>query len=190
MFITGPAVIKSVTAEEVTAEELGGAMTHNSRSGVAHFAAEDEQDCINQIRYLLSFLPSNNLEEAPIVDTGDDPDRQEDFLNTIIPDNPNAPYDMKEVIKGIVDNGEFYEVHKYFATNIITCFARFDGRTVGIIANQPAVMAGCLDVDASDKSARFIRFCDAFNIPLVNLVDVPGFLPGVDQERENALCIQ
>ena len=182
MFITGPAVIKSVTAEEVTAEELGGAMTHNSRSGVAHFAAEDEQDCINQIRYLLSFLPSNNLEEAPIVDTGDDPDRQEDFLNTIIPDNPNAPYDMKEVIKGIVDNGEFYEVHKYFATNIITCFARFDGRTVGIIANQPAVMAGCLDVDASDKSARFIRFCDAFNIPLVNLVDVPGFLPGVDQE--------
>ncbi len=182
MFITGPAVIKSVTAEEVTAEELGGAMTHNSRSGVAHFAAEDEDDCINQIRYLLSFLPSNNLEDPPMVDTGDDPDRQEDFLNTIIPDNPNAPYDMKEVIKGIVDNGEFYEVHKYFATNIITCFARFDGRTVGIIANQPAVMAGCLDVDASDKSARFIRFCDAFNIPLVNIVDVPGFLPGVDQE--------
>ncbi|MBQ7705334.1 MAG: methylmalonyl-CoA carboxyltransferase [Selenomonadaceae bacterium] len=182
MFITGPAVIKSVTAEEVTAEELGGAMTHNSRSGVAHFAAENEEDCINQIRYLLSFLPSNNLEDAPIVDTGDDPDRQEDFLNTIIPDNPNAPYDMKEVIKGIVDNGEFYEVHKYFATNIITCFARFGGRTVGIIANQPAVMAGCLDVDASDKSARFIRFCDAFNIPLVNIVDVPGFLPGVDQE--------
>jgi methylmalonyl-CoA decarboxylase alpha subunit len=182
MFITGPAVIKSVTAEEVTAEELGGAMTHNSRSGVAHFAAEDEDDCINQIRYLLSFLPSNNLEDAPIVETEDDPDRQEEYLNTIIPDNPNAPYDMKEVIKGIVDNGEFYEVHKYFATNIITCFARFDGRTVGIIANQPAVMAGCLDVDASDKSARFIRFCDAFNIPLVNLVDVPGFLPGVDQE--------
>ena len=182
MFITGPAVIKSVTAEEVTAEELGGAMTHNSRSGVAHFAAENEEDCINQIRYLLSFLPSNNLEDPPIVETDDDFDRQEDFLNTIVPDNPNAPYDMKEVIKGIVDNGEFYEVHKYFATNIITCFARFGGRSVGIIANQPAVMAGCLDVDASDKSARFIRFCDAFNIPLVNLVDVPGFLPGVDQE--------
>ena len=182
MFITGPAVIKSVTAEEVTAEELGGAMTHNSRSGVAHFAAENEEDCINQIRYLLSFLPSNNLEDPPIVDTGDDPDRQEDFLNEIIPDNPNAPYDMKEVIRGIVDNGEFYEVHEHFATNIITCFARFDGRSVGIIANQPAVMAGCLDVNASDKSARFIRFCDAFNIPLVNLVDVPGFLPGVDQE--------
>lgn len=182
MFITGPAVIKSVTAEEVTAEELGGAMTHNSRSGVAHFAAENEEDCINQIRYLLSFLPSNNLEDPPIVETGDDPDRQEEFLNTIIPNNPNAPYDMKEVIRGIVDNGEFYEVHEHFATNIITCFARFDGRSVGIIANQPAVMAGCLDVNASDKSARFIRFCDAFNIPLVNLVDVPGFLPGVDQE--------
>ncbi len=182
MFITGPAVIKSVTAEEVTAEELGGAMTHNSRSGVAHFAAENEQDCIDQIRYLLSFLPSNNLEDPPIVKTDDDPDRMEDSLNEIIPDNPNAPYDMKDVIRAIVDNGEFYEVHQYFATNIITCFARFDGRTVGIIANQPAVMAGCLDVDASDKSARFIRFCDAFNIPLVNLVDVPGFLPGVDQE--------
>ena len=182
MFITGPAVIKSVTAEEVTAEELGGAMTHNSRSGVAHFAAENEEDCIKQIRYLLSFLPSNNLEDPPIVETGDDPDRQEESLNTLIPDNPNAPYDMKDVIRGIVDNGEFYEVHEHFATNIITCFARFDGRSVGIIANQPAVMAGCLDVNASDKSARFIRFCDAFNIPLVNLVDVPGFLPGVDQE--------
>ena len=182
MFITGPAVIKSVTAEEVTAEELGGAMTHNTRSGVAHFAAEDEQDCIDQIRYLLSFLPSNNLEDPPIVKKGDDPDRMEESLNTLIPDNPNAPYDMKDVISAIVDDGEFYEVHKYFATNIITCFARFDGRTVGIIANQPAVMAGCLDVDASDKSSRFIRFCDAFNIPLVNLVDVPGFLPGVDQE--------
>ena len=182
MFITGPAVIKSVTAEEVTAEELGGAMTHNTRSGVAHFAAENEEDCIKQIRYLLSFLPSNNMEDAPIVETDDDPDRQEDSLNTVVPDNPNAPYDMKDVIRAIVDNGEFYEVHEHFATNIITCFARFDGRSVGIIANQPAVMAGCLDVDASDKSARFIRFCDAFNLPLVNLVDVPGFLPGVDQE--------
>ena len=182
MFITGPAVIKSVTAEEVTAEELGGAMTHNTRSGVAHFAAVDEKDCIEQIRYLLSFLPSNNLEDAPIVFNEDDPDRQDEELNTIIPDNPNAPYDMKDVIRMIVDNGEFYEVHQHFATNIITCFARFGGRSVGIIANQPAVMAGCLDVDASDKSARFIRFCDAFNIPLVNLVDVPGFLPGVDQE--------
>ena len=183
MFITGPAVIKSVTAEEVTAEALGGAMTHNSVSGVAHFAAENEDDCIQQIRYLLSFLPSNNMDDAPIVETGDDPSRMDESLNTVIPDNPNAPYNMKDVIRSIVDNGEFYEVHQYFATNIITCFARFDGRSVGIIANQPNVMAGCLDVNASDKSARFIRFCDAFNIPLVNLVDVPGFLPGVDQEH-------
>ncbi len=182
MFITGPAVIKSVTAEEVTAEELGGAMTHNTRSGVAHFAAENEEDCIKQIRYLLSFLPSNNMEDAPIVETDDDPNRMDESLNEVIPDNPNAPYDMKDIIRSIVDDGEFYEVHEHFATNIITCFARFDGRSVGIIANQPAVMAGCLDVNASDKSARFIRFCDAFNIPLVNLVDVPGFLPGVDQE--------
>ena len=182
MFITGPAVIKSVTAEEVTAEELGGAMTHNSRSGVAHFAAENDEDCIEQIRYLLSFLPSNNMEETPRVETGDDPNRQDESLNTVVPDNPNAPYDMKDVIRSLVDNGEFYEVHQHFATNIICCFARFDGRTVGIIANEPNVMAGCLDVDASNKSSRFIRFCDAFNIPLVNLVDVPGFLPGVDQE--------
>lgn len=187
MFITGPAVIKSVTAEEVTAEQLGGAMTHNTRSGVAHFAAENEEDCIKQIRYLLSFLPSNNMEDAPIVETGDDPDRQDESLNTIIPDNPNMPYDMKDVIRSLVDNGEFYEVHEHFATNIICCFARFDGRSVGIIANQPNVMAGCLDVDASDKAARFIRFCDAFNIPLVNLVDVPGFLPGVDQEHNGII---
>ena len=182
MFITGPQVIKSVTAEEVTAEALGGAMTHNSTSGVAHFAAENDEDCMNQVRYLLGFLPANNLEEAPIVDTGDDPNRMDPALNTLLPDNPNQPYDMKDVIKSIVDKGEFYEVHQYYARNILTCFARFDGQTVGIIANQPSVMAGCLDVNASDKSARFIRFCDAFNIPLVNLVDVPGFLPGTDQE--------
>lgn len=187
MFITGPAVIKSVTAEEVTAEALGGAMTHNTRSGVAHFAAEDEDDCIKQIRYLLSFLPSNNMEDAPMVETGDDPDRQDESLNSVIPDNPNMPYDMKDVIRSLVDNGEFYEVQEFFATNIICCFARFDGRSVGIIANQPKVMAGCLDVDASDKSARFIRFCDAFNIPLVNLVDVPGFLPGVNQEHNGII---
>lgn len=187
MFITGPAVIKSVTAEEVTAEALGGAMTHNTKSGVAHFAADNEDDCIKQIRYLLSFLPSNNMEDAPIVETGDDPDRQDESLNTVVPDNPNAPYDMKDVIRSIVDNGEFYEVHEHFATNIICCFARFDGRSVGIIANQPNVMAGCLDVDASSKAARFIRFCDAFNIPLVNLVDVPGFLPGVDQEHNGII---
>ncbi|WP_196593953.1 methylmalonyl-CoA decarboxylase subunit alpha [Pectinatus sottacetonis] len=182
MFITGPAVIKSVTAEEVTAEQLGGAMTHNSTSGVAHFAAENEEDCINQIRYLLSFLPSNNMDDAPIVDTGDDPSRMDETLDTVIPDNPNMPYDMKDVIRSLVDNGEFYESQQHYAKNIITCFARFDGRSVGIIANQPNVMAGCLDINASDKSARFIRFCDAFNIPIVNLVDVPGFLPGTDQE--------
>lgn len=183
MFITGPAVIKSVTYEEVTAEALGGAVTHNSKSGVAHFVASDEKNCLEQIRYLLSFLPSNNMEETPIVATDDDPDRMDPELNTVVPDNPNAPYDMKEVIRMLVDDGKFYEVHQHFATNIICCFARFDGRTVGIIANQPKVMGGCLDIDASDKSARFIRFCDAYNIPLVNLVDVPGFLPGVGQEH-------
>lgn len=182
MFITGPQVIKSVTAEEVTSEALGGAMTHNTVSGVAHFATESEDDCLQQIRYLLSFLPSNNLEEAPVYETGDDANRMDEGLNSLLPDNSNMPYDMKDVIKAIVDNGEFYEVQPHFAQNILTCYARFDGQTVGIIANQPKVMAGCLDINASDKSARFIRCCDAFNIPLVNLVDVPGFLPGTDQE--------
>jgi methylmalonyl-CoA decarboxylase alpha subunit len=182
MFITGPQVIKSVTGEEVTAETLGGAMTHNTTSGVAHFAAENDNDCIEQIRYLLSFLPSNNLEGSPVIANTDDVNRMDESLNTLLPDNPNQPYNMKDIITSVVDNGEFYEVQPYFAQNIITCFARFDGQSVGIIANQPSVMAGCLDVDASDKSARFIRFCDAFNIPLLNLVDVPGFLPGVSQE--------
>jgi len=182
MFITGPAVVKSVTGEEVTQEALGGAMPHNAKSGVAHFAAENDEDCLTQIRYLLSFLPSNNMESAPVVETGDDPMRTDDALNTLLPDNANQAYDMYDVIKSIVDNGEYYESQKYFATNIITCFARMDGATVGIIANQPKVMAGCLDINASDKSARFIRFCDAFNIPLLNLVDVPGFLPGTNQE--------
>ena len=182
MFITGPQVIKSVTAEEVTSEALGGAMTHNSVSGVAHFATENDEDCMAKVRLLLGFLPSNNMEEAPIVDTGDSPDRMDEGLKAIMPDNPNMPYSMKEVIRMIVDREEFLEVQEHYAQNIITGFARFDGSTVGIIANQPAVMAGCLDVNASDKSARFIRFCDAFNIPIVNLVDVPGFLPGTDQE--------
>jgi len=182
MFITGPQVIKSVTGEEVTAETLGGAMTHNTTSGVAHFVAEDDNDCIEQIRYLMSFLPSNNLEGSPVMTCTDDINRIDESLNTLLPDNPNQPYNMKDIITSIADNGEFYEVQPYFAQNIITCFARFDGQSVGIIANQPSVMAGCLDVDASDKSARFIRFCDAFNIPLLNLVDVPGFLPGVSQE--------
>jgi methylmalonyl-CoA decarboxylase alpha subunit len=182
MFITGPQVIKAVTAEEVTAEALGGAMTHNTVSGVAHFADENDEHCMQQVRYLLSFLPSNNLDEVPFVPTGDDPDRMDPALNTVVPDDPSLPYNMKDVIRMIVDKGEFYESLEHYAKNIITCFARFDGQTVGIIANQPAVMAGCLDVNASDKAARFIRFCDAFNIPLVNLVDVPGFLPGTDQE--------
>lgn len=182
MFITGPEVVKSVTGEEVTQEALGGAMTHNSTSGVAHFAAENDEDCLKQIRYLLSFLPSNNMEPAPIMETGDDPMRTAPELNNLLPDNSNQAYDMKDVIAAIVDNGEFYENQQYFAQNIITCFARMDGQTVGIIANQPKVMAGCLDFNASDKAARFIRFCDAFNIAILNLVDVPGFLPGVNQE--------
>jgi methylmalonyl-CoA decarboxylase alpha subunit len=182
MFITGPQVIKSVTGEEVTAETLGGAMTHNTTSGVAHFVAENDNDCLEQIRYLMSFLPSNNLEGSPVAGCTDDINRMDESLNTLLPDNPNQPYNMKDVITSIADNGEFYEVQPYFAQNMITGFARFDGQSVGIIANQPSVMAGCLDVDASDKSARFIRFCDAFNIPLLNLVDVPGFLPGVSQE--------
>ncbi|MBP2650460.1 MAG: pccB [Firmicutes bacterium] len=182
MFITGPQVIKSVTAEEVTAEALGGAMTHNATSGVAHFAADSDEDCMEQVRYLLSFLPGNNMEEPPLVNMGDDANRREVSLNSLLPDNPNQPYNMKDLIKVIVDNGEFYEAGAYYAANIITGFARFNGRTVGIIANQPAIMAGCLDINASDKSARFIRFCDAFNLPLLNLVDVPGFLPGTGQE--------
>jgi len=151
-------------------------MAHNSVSGVAHFAAENEDDCLDQIRYLLGFLPSNNMEDAPLVDTGDDPTREDEGLNSLLPDNSNMPYDMKDVIAKTVDNGEYYEVQPFYATNIITCFARFDGQSVGIIANQPKVMAGCLDINASDKSSRFIRFCDAFNIPIVNFVDVPGFV--------------
>lgn len=182
LFMTGPQVTESITAEEVTAEALGGAMTHNSTSGVAHFATENETDCIAQIRALLSYVPNNNLEETPLFDNGDDPDRMEENLLTILPDNPNQPYDMKGVIKAIVDHGEYLEVQPHYAQNIITCFARFAGQSVGIIANQPLVMAGGLDINAADKSARFIRFCDAFNIPLVNLVDVPGFLPGTGQE--------
>ncbi len=182
MFITGPQVIKTVTGEEVTAETLGGAMTHNEVSGVAHFVAANDEDCLAQIRYLLSFLPSNNLEPAPRYLSEDKADRMDEALNTAIADDPSIPYDMKNIIKMIVDNGEFYESQPFFAKNIITCFARLDGRSVGIIASQPKFMAGCLDIDTSDKCARFIRFCDAFNIPLVNLVDVPGFLPGTSQE--------
>ncbi len=182
MFITGPQVIKAVTGEEVSAEELGGAMTHNATSGVAHFMSSNETECIQEIKTLLSYLPSNNMETAPIFDTQDSMNRIEEALNTIVPDNPNKAYDMKEVIKIIVDDGEFMEVQPYYAQNIITCFARLNGTSIGIIANQPKVLAGCLDINASDKAGRFIRTCDAFNIPILNLVDVPGFLPGTNQE--------
>ena len=182
MFITGPQVIKTVTGEEVTAEDLGGAMTHNKISGVAHFISVDEKACIEEIKRLLSFLPSNNMETAPIFDTEDDLNRIEEALNTIVPENPNKPYDMKDIIKAIVDNGDFMEVQPYYAQNIITAYARINGASIGIIANQPKVLAGCLDINASDKAGRFIRTCDAFNIPILNLVDVPGFLPGTNQE--------
>ena len=182
MFITGPQVIKAVTGEEVSPEELGGAMTHNRTSGVAHFISSDEKACIEDIKRLLSFLPSNNMETAPIFETDDDINRIEEQLNEIVPDNPNKPYDMKDIIRAIVDNGDFMEVQEYYAQNIITAYARINGASIGIIANQPKVLAGCLDINASDKAGRFIRTCDAFNIPILNLVDVPGFLPGTNQE--------
>jgi len=182
MFVTGPDVIKTVTHEEVTKEELGGATTHSSKSGVAHFATSDDKHCLLMIRELLSFMPSNNLDDAPTLPTKDRPDRLVDALNTLIPDNPKKPYDMLTVITECVDEGYFLEVHKHFAQNIIVGFARFNGRSVGIVANQPNNLAGCLNIEASRKAARFIRFCDSFNIPVVSFVDVPGFLPGKDQE--------
>lgn len=182
MFITGPQVIKSVTGEEVSAEALGGAMTHNSTSGVAHFMSSNDEECIAQIRRLLSFLPSNNMETAPVFETSDDINKIIPELDEIVPDNPNKPYDMKDIISLIVDDGDYFEYQPCYAQNIITCFARINGSTVGIIANQPKVLAGCLDINASDKASRFIRTCDAFNIPLLNIIDVPGFLPGTNQE--------
>ena len=182
MFITGPDVIKTVTHEEVTKEELGGAHTHAARSGVAHFVADDDRSCLTMIRELLSYLPSNNMEDPPPREATDDPEREEKRLDTIIPENPNQPYDMGELIRLVVDDGRFLEVHQEFARNIIVGFARLDGHPAGIVANQPAVLAGTLDIDASVKGARFVRFCDAFNIPLVVFEDVPGFLPGTRQE--------
>ena len=182
MFITGPEVIKSVTGEEISFEELGGAETHNRKSGVAHFACESDEDAINQIKVLLSYLPSNNMEDPPHVDTADDPNRTDAALDSIIPDSPNKIYDMKEVIQSIVDNGDFFEPHQYYAQNMIIGLARLNGRAIGIIANQPKQLAGCLDINASDKATRFIRFCDAFNIPLLTIADVPGYLPGSQQE--------
>jgi propionyl-CoA carboxylase beta chain len=182
MFVTGPEVIKAVTHEEVTKEDLGGALTHNQKSGVAHFAAEDDKNCLLMIRELLNFLPSNNIDDSPLQETNDDPDRIVKELNTFIPDNSRKPYDMKELLKLVVDEKYFLEVHQHYAQNIIVGFARFNGQSVGIVANQPQILAGCLNIDASKKAARFIRFCDAFNIPIVSFVDVPGFLPGTDQE--------
>ena len=182
MFVTGPKVVKTVTNEVVTESELGGAMVHASKSGVTHFVADTEQEGIMLIRRLLSYLPQNNLEDPPLVASIDPIDRLEDFLNDIIPENPNKPYDVKDVIQAVVDNNEFLEVHRHFAPNLVIGFARFNGTSVGIVANQPKYLAGVLDINASRKGARFVRFCDCFNIPIVTLVDVPGFLPGTAQE--------
>jgi len=183
MFITGPEVIKAVTREEVTFEELGGAMTHNSKSGVAHFAAEDEEDALLVVRQMLSYMPQNNMEDPPFVPTVDPPDRMDPKLDALVPDNPNKPYDMKEIIRRVMDDDEFLEVHEHWACNIVVGFARLGGFSVGIVANQPAVLAGVLDIDSSTKAGRFVRFCDAFNIPIITFEDVPGFLPGVNQEH-------
>ncbi len=182
MFVTGPDVIKTVTHEEVTMNELGGAMTHNSTSGVAHFAVTDDRECLAAIRELLAFLPSNNMEDPPVRQTADPWDREDEKLNTIVPVDPNLPYDIRDVVTAVVDDRHFFEVHKHFARNIVVGFARLDGRPVGVVANQPAFLAGTLDISASVKGARFVRFCDAFNIPLVTFEDVPGFLPGTAQE--------
>ncbi|UCG52859.1 MAG: methylmalonyl-CoA carboxyltransferase [Candidatus Latescibacterota bacterium] len=182
MFVTGPNVIKAVTNEEVTFEELGGARTHSTKSGVAHFMAKNDQDCIVQIRRLLQFLPQNNLDEPPRIETEDDVNRTDVTLNSIIPDNPKEPYDMIDVIKRIVDDGDFLEIQPLYAQNIVIGFARLNGRAVGILGNQPKTLAGVLDIKSSNKGARFVRFCDAFNIPIVTFEDVPGFLPGTEQE--------
>ena len=184
MFITGPAVIKTVTGEDVTLEELGGGRTHNEKSGNAHYLAADEHDALDFVRHLLSFLPQNNLDEPPALEPDPDAelDLDTDALDAIIPDSPNQPYDMHEVITRVLDDGEFCEVHARFAANMICGFGRVEGRAVGVVANQPMVYAGCLDIDASEKAARFVRTCDAFNVPVLTFVDVPGFLPGIDQE--------
>lgn len=183
MFITGPDVIKSVTREEVDFEELGGAKAHNTISGVAHFAAEDEEDCAYILRKLFNYIPQNNMEDPPLVTPTDDPFRMDEALNSIVPDSPTKPYDMKQIIRHVVDNGDFLEVHEHWAQNMLVGFARLNGRSVGIVAQQPAVLAGVLDIHSSDKAARFVRFCDCFNIPIITFVDVPGFLPGVSQEH-------
>ena len=183
MFVTGPDVIKTVTHEDVTKEDLGGAHAHNAKSGVAHFAVADDRECIQLIRELLSYLPSNNLDDAPRRPTSDPLDREDGALDRLVPEQPNQPYDIHDLIHTVVDEGVFLEVHRQFARNIVVGFARLGGQSVGIVANQPSVLAGCLDIDASVKGARFVRFCDAFNIPLITFEDVPGFLPGVEQEH-------
>jgi acetyl-CoA carboxylase carboxyltransferase component len=182
MFITGPDVVKTVTGEEVTLEELGGAMSHASKSGVATFVADDEKSCLEDVRYLLSFLPTNNLETAPRVETSDSPDRDCPMLRDILPPSPNQPYDMRKVIREVVDDSDFFEYFAHYAKSIVCGFARINGESVGIVGNQPMMLAGVLDIESSEKAARFVRTCDAFNIPLITFVDVPGFLPGVDQE--------
>ncbi|MDO8690415.1 MAG: acyl-CoA carboxylase subunit beta [Dehalococcoidia bacterium] len=182
MFITGPNVIKAVTTEEVSSEELGGAMTHATKSGVAHFAVDSEHESLMLVRKLAGYLPQNNLEDSPMVQCKDDPNRMDDGLLSVVPDAPNKPYNMRHIISRVVDDGDFLEVHEYYAANIIVGFARLGGRAVGIVAQQPAILAGTLDIDSSAKGARFVRFCDSFNIPLVTFVDVPGFMPGVAQE--------
>ena len=187
MFVTGPEVVKEVLSQEVSFEELGGARAHATKSGVAHFIASNEYDCFDKIKKLLSFIPHNNAEEPTIIDTNDDPNRIDPKLINILPENPYQQYDVKEIIKSIVDNGDFFEVHELFAENIIVGFARMAGRSVGIIANQPMYLAGALDINSSNKAARFIRFCDAFNIPIVTLVDTPGYLPGTDQEHNGII---
>src|SRR5574342_1128604 len=187
MYATRPAVLKTVTHEEVTKENLGGAMSHNERSGVAHFAAEDEKEGLYLIRELISFIPQNNLEDPPVVAPKDSPDRKDESLNQIVPDIPTKLYDIRDVIKKVVDDGYFFEIQEHYARNIVIGFARMNGRPVGITANQPAVLAGCLDINSSIKGARFVRFCNAFNIPLLTFVDVPGFLPGVGQEYDGII---
>jgi acetyl-CoA carboxylase carboxyltransferase component len=186
MFVTGPDVVKAVTHEEVSFEDLGGASVHSEKSGVCHVAADSEADTLYLIRKLLSYLPQNNMEDAPFV-PGDDPLRMDERLDTIIPDDPNKPYDIKDLVRMIVDGGQFFEIHENYAANIVVGFARLGGHSVGIVANQPAVLAGVLDIDASEKGARFVRFCDSFNIPIITFEDVPGFLPGTNQEHHGII---
>ncbi len=187
MFVTGPDVVKTVLAEEVTSDELGGAMTHASKSGVSHFVAKNEYDCMDYIKKLLSYIPENNTQEPPVVQTEDDPNRLDHNLINIIPENSLQPYDMKEIINSIVDNNEFFEIHELFAPNIVVGYGRLNGRTVGIVANQPISLAGALDIDSSNKAARFIRFCDCYNIPIITLVDTPGYMPGTNQEHNGII---